>query len=103
MAYIITEPCIGTKDNSCADVCPVDCIHPAPGEDLHEEATMLYIDPAECIDCDACVEACPVDATMAEDDVPAQWEVFKEINRVYFEEGHEAGEKMVADYLAAKA
>ena len=64
---------------------------------------MLYIDPAECIDCDACVEACPVDATMAEDDVPDQWEVFKEINRVYFEDGHAAGEKMVADYLASKA
>jgi hypothetical protein len=40
---------------------------------------------------------------MAEDDVPAQWEVFTEINRVYFEEGREAGEKMVAEYLAAKA
>ena len=59
MAYIITEPCIGTKDTSCADVCPVDCIHPAAGEEGHDEATMLYIDPSECIDCDACVEACP--------------------------------------------
>ncbi|MCC6625761.1 MAG: 4Fe-4S ferredoxin, partial [Chloroflexi bacterium] len=27
MAYIITEACIGTKDKSCVDVCPVDCIH----------------------------------------------------------------------------
>ena len=62
MTYIITEPCVGTKDVSCADVCPVDCIHPAPGEEHHEESTILYIDPAECIDCDACVEACPVDA-----------------------------------------
>ena len=44
---------------------------------------------AECIDCDACVEACPVDATMAEDDAPEQWEIFKEINRVYFEDGHD--------------
>ena len=74
MAYIITEPCIGTKDTSCADVCPVNCIHPAAGEEGHDEATMLYIDPAECIDCDACVEACPVDATMAEDDAPDKWE-----------------------------
>jgi NAD-dependent dihydropyrimidine dehydrogenase PreA subunit len=103
MAYVIAEPCIGTKDTSCADVCPVDCIHPAPGEEHFQESTMLYIDPAECIDCDACVEACPVDATMSEDDVPAQFEVFREINRVYFEEGHEAGEKLVAEYLAAKS
>ena len=67
-----------------------------------DTATMLYIDPSECIDCDACVEACPVDATMAEDDIPAQWEVFKEINRAYYEQGHEAGEKMVQEFLAAR-
>jgi len=24
MAYIIAEPCIGTKDTACVDVCPVD-------------------------------------------------------------------------------
>ncbi|MEW6583079.1 MAG: ferredoxin family protein [Actinomycetota bacterium] len=103
MAYVITEPCIGTKDTSCADVCPVDCIHPAPGEEHHEQAVMLYIDPSECIDCDACVEACPVDATMSEDDVPAQWEAFKEINRAYFEQGHDVGEQMVQEFLAAKS
>src|SRR5256885_8469169 len=25
MAYVIAEPCIGTKDTACVDVCPVDC------------------------------------------------------------------------------
>ena len=39
---------------------------------------------------------------MAEDDVPAQWDAFKEINRAYFEQGHEAGEKLVQEYLAAR-
>ncbi|RME50458.1 MAG: ferredoxin, partial [Deltaproteobacteria bacterium] len=24
MAYIIAEPCIGTKDTACVDACPVD-------------------------------------------------------------------------------
>jgi formate hydrogenlyase subunit 6/NADH:ubiquinone oxidoreductase subunit I len=24
---VITEPCLGTKDRSCVDVCPVDCIN----------------------------------------------------------------------------
>jgi len=24
VAYVIAEPCIGTKDNSCVEVCPVD-------------------------------------------------------------------------------
>jgi NAD-dependent dihydropyrimidine dehydrogenase PreA subunit len=28
VAYIIAEPCIGTKDTACVDACPVDCIHP---------------------------------------------------------------------------
>ena len=32
MAYVITEPCIGTKDTACVDVCPVDCIHPRKDE-----------------------------------------------------------------------
>ncbi len=44
-----------------------------------------------------------MDATLAEDDVPAQWEVFTEINRVYFEQGHDAGEKMVQEFLTARA
>ena len=57
MAYVINEPCIGTKDTSCVEVCPVDCIHPRPDEPGFDEADQLYIDPEECIDCDACVEA----------------------------------------------
>ena len=81
MAYVIAEPCIGTKDNSCVEVCPVDCIHPTPDEPNYDEAEMLYIDPEECIDCDACVEACPVDACFAEDQAevrPAQRGVLRE-------------------------
>ena len=70
MAYVINEPCIGTKDTSCVEVCPVDCIHPTPDEPDYDKAEMLYIDPEECIDCDACVEACPVDAITPEDMVP---------------------------------
>ena len=74
MAYVIAEPCIGTKDNSCVEVCPVDCIHPTPDEPDYDKVEMLYIDPEECIDCDACVEACPVDACFAEDQLPDEWQ-----------------------------
>src|SRR4051795_8351015 len=45
MAYVIAEPCIGTKDNSCVEVCPVDCIHPTPDEPDYDKVEMLYIDP----------------------------------------------------------
>ena len=55
MAYVIAEPCIGTKDTACVDVCPVDCIHPRKDEPEHEKVTQLYINPTECIDCGACV------------------------------------------------
>ena len=84
MAYVITEPCIGTKDNSCVEVCPVDCIHPTPDEADHEQQEMLYIDPDECIDCDACVEACPVDAIYPEDSVPSEWANYIERNAAYY-------------------
>jgi ferredoxin len=62
MPFIITDPCIETKDTACVDVCPVDCIHPRKDEPQFAEATMLYIHPEECIDCGACVPACPVAA-----------------------------------------
>jgi ferredoxin len=62
MAYVIAEPCIGTKDASCPAVCPFDRIHPTPDAPGFEEAEHLYIGPSERIDCDACVEGCPVEA-----------------------------------------
>ncbi len=73
MAYVIAEPCIGTKDAACVDACPVDCIHPKKDEAKHGEVEMLYIDPVECIDCGACVPVCPVSAIFAQDDLPEKW------------------------------
>jgi ferredoxin len=84
MAYVIAEPCIGTKDNSCVEVCPVDCIHPTPDEPDYDQVEMLYIDPEECIDCDACVEACPVDACFAEDQLPEEWQKYSQVNAEYY-------------------
>ena len=62
MTYVVTRKCIGCKDTACATVCPVECFHVGP--------EMLYIDPDTCIDCDACIVQCPVDAIFHEDDVP---------------------------------
>lgn len=77
MAFIITEPCIGTKDASCVKVCPVECIH--EGDDQY------YIDPDECIDCGACEPECPVEAIYPEDEVPEKWNSFIEKNRGFFQ------------------
>jgi ferredoxin len=35
MAFVITSACIGTKDTSCVDACPVDCIHPKKDNDQY--------------------------------------------------------------------
>jgi ferredoxin len=84
MTYVIAGSCI--KDDSCIEVCPVDCIHPKPGDPDFETAEQLYIDPAVCIDCDACVEACPVDAIFAEFEVPEKFTYALDLNSEFFAE-----------------
>jgi NAD-dependent dihydropyrimidine dehydrogenase PreA subunit len=78
MTYVITEPCIGVKDASCVDVCPVDCIHAT------DDDPQFYIDPDECIDCGACEPECPVTAIFAEDAVPDDQQQYIQINADYF-------------------
>jgi ferredoxin len=41
---------------------------------------MLYIDPQDCIDCEACVPECPVEAIYAEANTPAQWTSYVQLN-----------------------
>ena len=78
MTYVIMEPCIGVKDATCVDVCPVDCIHTT------DDDQQFYIDPDICIDCEACVHVCPVSAIFYEEDVPEDQKRFIQINRDYF-------------------
>jgi NAD-dependent dihydropyrimidine dehydrogenase PreA subunit len=78
VAYVITQPCIGTRDATCVEVCPVDCIRSG------DDSEMNFIDPSGCIDCGACVDTCPVSAIYPEDQVPAQWRSFFQINADYF-------------------
>src|SRR5256885_16097599 len=90
MAYIICEPCIGTKDTACVDVCPVDCIHPRKDEPDFAIVDMLYIHPDECIDCGACVPACPVDAIYTLDETPQKWVGVIATNHDYYESNQRA-------------
>ena len=84
MPFVITDPCIGTKDTACVDVCPVDCIHPRKDEPEFETAAMLYIHPEECIDCGACVPACPVAAIYdSVDSTPASQKTLVEANALF--------------------
>ncbi len=72
MTYVVTEPCVKCRYTDCAAVCPVEAFH------LDEE--MLVINPDTCIDCDACVPECPVEAIYPEDKVPAQWQSYTQLN-----------------------
>ena len=72
MAYVVTEPCFNCKYTDCVVVCPCDC--------FHEGESMLFINPAECIDCDACMSECPVEAIFPDHQVPAQWQEYIELN-----------------------
>ena len=85
VAYIITEPCIGTKDTARVDVCPVDCIHPRKDEPEFATVDQLFIHPDECIDCGACVPACPVEAIFALDETPEKWKNFIPVNAQFFQ------------------
>jgi NAD-dependent dihydropyrimidine dehydrogenase PreA subunit len=107
MPFVITDPCIGTKDASCVDVCPVDCIHPRKDEPEFESAMMLYIHPEECIDCGACVPACPVSAIYdGHDSTPASQKDLIQANDVYRNGDPDAmgkAEAIVAAHVAAQA
>ena len=73
MTYVVTENCIKCKYTDCVDVCPVDCFREGPN--------FLVIDPDECIDCNLCVPECPVDAIVAEDDLPDEKKEFLDLNK----------------------
>ncbi|QJD57864.1 molybdopterin-dependent oxidoreductase [Pseudomonas sp. gcc21] len=72
MAYVVTQSCIGNKHTSCVDVCPVEAFREAP--------EMLFIDPDTCIDCNACVSACPEGAIFPRSMVPEDQQSFITLN-----------------------
>jgi len=82
MAYVITELC--TKDEKCIEVCPVDCIHPRKDEAGFDAAPQLYVDPAACIDCGACIPVCPASAIFTLDELPEQYKGAAETNAQHY-------------------
>jgi len=91
MTYVIGSACIGVKDLTCLDVCPVDCIH--------EVAEMLVIDPDECIDCALCEPVCPVTAITPAEGVAPDDREFIAINAAWAD-GAAAVDRLVAEYRA---
>jgi ferredoxin len=72
MAFVVCQPCYDCKYTDCVAVCPMEC--------FYQDEKMLYIDPIECIDCEACVPECPVEAIFHDSSVPAAWTQFIQLN-----------------------
>jgi ferredoxin len=68
MTHLVTENCIKCKHTDCVDVCPVDCFYEGPN--------FLAINPDECIDCAVCIPECPVNAIVADNDLPEDQKIF---------------------------
>jgi len=75
VTWVITRLCRDCVDQSCVEVCPVDCIYEYTGADRETFPNQLYIDPEECIDCGVCEPECPWQAIFEDQQVP---DVFQE-------------------------
>lgn len=78
MAFVVTDRCKGVLDRGCVDACPVDCIYEGDG--------MLHIHPEQCIDCEACMGVCPVEAIYPERDLPSELAQWADNARKFFAE-----------------
>ncbi len=70
MTWVITRLCLDCVDQSCVEVCPVDCIYVKDGEPSETFPNQLYIDPEECINCGVCEPECPWEAIFEDEQVP---------------------------------
>ena len=61
MAYVIAQPCVDVKDKACVD------------------------------DCGACEPVCPTEAIFYEDDLPPEWEWYKDAAVEFFAEVGDLG------------
>ena len=72
MTYVVTQHCVDCKYTDCVTVCPVDA--------FHEADRILFINPDTCVNCDACVPACPIEAIYSEENLPAKFQHYIELN-----------------------
>lgn len=73
MPHIVTDNCQLCRYTDCVSHCPVEC--------FHADDERLYIDPDVCVDCGACIPACPVQAIYDVVDMPDDKEPWIAINR----------------------
>lgn len=72
MPHVVTDNCKSCRYTDCVATCPVACFHLADDR--------VYIDPTVCIDCSACIPACPVHAIVEGIDLEPEQMHWLEIN-----------------------
>src|SRR6516165_2903943 len=72
MPHVVTDNCHLCRFTECVAVCPVEC--------FHADKERIYIDPEVCIDCGACIPACPVRAIYEVIDMPDDQRRWIEVN-----------------------
>jgi ferredoxin len=72
VTHVVTENCRHCRFTDCVATCPVAC--------FHANEVRVYIDPAVCIDCGACIPACPVHAIVEDLELPEDQHHWLEIN-----------------------
>ena len=95
MTYVIAEPCVDTMDQSCVEVCPVDCISAVAGVDRK-----FHVDPDGCIECGSCLSACPNNAILPDSELPAKWLDYAWVDAAWFRDP-DAARDALSEVLAA--
>ncbi len=85
--HVVTNKCVNCKFTDCVEVCPVAC--------FYEMDNQVVIHPEDCIDCTACIAACPVEAIYAEGDVPDQFKADIEFNQAKGRELKDSGKEAI--------
>lgn len=86
MTHVVTGRCVDCRYTYCVVECPVGCFWEVT--DPH----MLVIDPGACIDCEACVPACPVNAIYPDHELPQEFADWEQKNADLFEAGENVTE-----------
>ena len=74
MTHVVTARCLDCRYTDCCTVCPVDAFRRL------DDPAMLVIEPSVCIDCMLCVPECPVHAIYADNELPAHYAEWKDLN-----------------------
>jgi ferredoxin len=81
LTHVVTARCIDCRYTDCATICPVSCFY-----EIGDPA-MLVIDPDACIDCELCVEKCPVHAIYSDAELPPVYAEWQQKNRELWSKG----------------